>query len=260
MKKPNKPRRPEGPPKPQKPKPPPRSWIWVGTDTPETRIFPHEVTLGVEIDPAQGATIDLFVERGGKTFTGLTMQAIRVPGLKSFERLAGAEIIDPPPAVVGIGRMGSALPTCGGTGPGAATSLLKKLAPEGPAPAPAPEPPPEPEMDEDEPEGDDDETLGDIESYRKRRAEEGKLEVHDDPELDEEAIEEAEAAAAAERVLIAPGQAYEVERIRLKILGVRGKEVELDVEGLGRRVEEEGELGGEPVRFGGHLVARLELA
>ncbi len=254
------------PAKPKPPKPPPRSWIWVGTDAPESRIVPHDVTLAVGFDGsgAGGATIDLFVERGGNEFAGLTVQALRVPGVRALAELRGAEVVDPPPAVVGIGKLGAGLGGCGGA-PKAPNPLRRLgLSVEGdlvPAPDAAPEPAePEIDMDAEEASPDDDPTLGDIDTYRRRRAEEARLAPPDaDPDLDAGALEEADAAAAAERVLIAPGQAYEVEAIVLRFRSLDGRSAEIDVEGRCAAIDEHGEIERSGVPFGGKLVARVEV-
>lgn len=265
-------RRAGGPAPAKKERPPARSWLWVEADGPGgKRIEPHEVTLALDIDPEGGGTLDLFVERGGREFSGLTVQALRVPGLRRVEDLEGGEIVEPPPPLLGIGPPGAPLASCGGTGAArAAANPLRKLgrAPEGPAPPldaeAAPEDEAEIDMEAEEAAPDDDAALGDLETYRRRRAEEGKLDVGaEEPALDEAAIEEAEAAAAAERALVLPDQAYEVESICLlfgKIGRERGGErtIAIDVEGRCAAIDDRGEVERAGIPFGGHLVARLE--
>jgi len=261
---------PKQPPKPA----PPKSYLWVGVDDPAKRLLPHEAFLTLELDPARGAVLDLYVERGGNEFTGLAVQAIRVPGLKARAQLAGAEIIDPPPTVVGLGSLGGPLASCGGGGASPkGLSPLRRLGGDASA-APAPTGSQESAASDAAPDDfdeaaesaapDDDPALGDIESYRRRRAEEGAREADDadltDPELDDEAIDEAETDAASERVLIFPGQGYEVESIRLKVVALAGDRIELDVSGRCAEIGDDGEAAPESTPFGGKLYARLEEA
>ena len=262
----NKPNQAAAPVKPGPAKP--KSWIWVGTDDPAKRIIPHEVTLGFARDEdGPGATLDLFVERGGKEFTGLTVQAIRIPSVARVEDLVGHDVIDPPPPVIGLRPLGMGGAKLGCGGASRAPNPLRKLgfALEGDqTPAPDHSEDDERPLDEaalaaEEAAPDDDPELGDWESYKRRRAAEAKLTPHEeDPELDEEAIAVAEAAASAERVLIAPGQAYEVEAIRIRIVALRGAEAEIELEGRCAEIGSDGEVERAGVPFGGKVFARVE--
>ena len=198
---------------------------------------------------------------------------MRVPGLKALEQLRGAEVVDPPPAIAGIARLGAALPTCGGGGTGAGMSPLRRLGQEaggtGTGTGTGTETGTEAgtgteediDMEAEEAAPDDDPELGDIETYRRKRAEEAKLHPpEEDPDLDEGALAEAEAAAAAERALVAAGQAYEVESIRLKFQALRGLEADIQLEGRCAKIDAHGEVERSGIPFGGFLVARLEVA
>lgn len=243
------------PPPPEETRPLAQSWIWVEEDgAAGKRIFPHTVTLAIDADAPNEATLDLFVERGGKEFSGLTVQALRARGVRRAADLAGKELVDPPPSVLSIGPLGAPKLGCGVR----AENPLRHLA-QAPEPEDLPVPDQPPDMDAEEAAPDDDPALGDIETYRRRRAEEGKREIEaPDPELDVAALAEADAAAAAERALVAPGQAYEVTSIRLRFGALRGGAIEIDVEGRCAAIDDRGEVERADVPFGGHLIATIE--
>lgn len=228
---------------------PPRSWFWVEADEPAgKRFYLREASLAIEFAEGGGAVLDLFAERGGGgPFVGLTIQALRVPGVRRIEDLSGKVAVHPPPEpLFGIGKLAGPLRR-----PGAGVPLVLEEACD----------PEDLDMEEEEAAPDDDPSLGDIESYRRRRAEEGKSEpVELEPALDEAAIADAEAAAAAERALIVPGEGYEVTTIALRFGARHGEAIEIEVEGRAAAIDERGEVAREGVPFGGKIHARIEIA
>jgi hypothetical protein len=213
----------------------------------------REATLTVELGP-EGARFDVFADSGGERPAGLSFDSLLLPGVTAIGDLAGKVAIDPPPGLISPvpGSRSAESGRLAAIAAGAGASGGEQTARRGDAPAPATA-----EADEDGP--DDDPELGDIESYRARRAAEGRDEATEElPELDEDAL--AEADAEFERAVLTPERGHWVERLRVAFGRVSGGTAELEIHTELSVIGPDGEIEERGVRAHAKLVATLEVA
>ncbi|GIW72128.1 MAG: hypothetical protein KatS3mg102_1670 [Planctomycetota bacterium] len=226
----------------------------------------REAHLAIELGRAgQPAYFDLYAEGGGGARpVTLVLDHVALPGVQRLAQLAGQVVIDPPPHLL--------LPR-GAPAAAPAASLRERLAELArAAAAPGPEPTAAaaepllaaaapPEEDEAEDEGpDDDPALGDLESYRRRRAAEGAAAPPcPEPELEPAAEQRAEAESAEERSVLTPEGGYAVRRLRIAFQPPGRGVVELELHAEADAIGPEGEVCRQAVPVHAQLRAEIDV-